>query len=133
MKEINGAITILVNENKVTIQVEDKNAVCKFLDIELTTEQFCLALGRLINVPIKKCVVRGLDIVGKKREHKDLVVELPEGTRYRDKEVAKIEIDKNIPEGWTTDYYLDSQDSFFKKDGKSFAKCLIKRWVDNED
>ena len=67
--------------------------------------------------------------LNKKLEHKRFVFKLPPVDGWRDKETAKEIIQKVCPEGWKPDMGFNSQDSFFSKDGKEYARTTIRRWV----
>lgn len=127
MKLDKAAITILVNKDVTEIQLHDKLSGITFATIELTSEQFCDALGRLAYTPCK------IDVQGTHLLNKEMVVdklEFPfESKSYTNRsELAKIESKKYIPEGWESDGYFNSQDSFFKKDGKDYARVTIRKW-----
>ena len=133
MKEIEGKISILVGREETTIEFRDAKAGITFAVAKLTPKQLSMALSRLGNTPCD-IVVRGLDKVGKVQEINRLSVEMPPDTRYgRDRvEIATKLAKEQCPEGWEPDYYFRSQDSFSTKDGKDYAKCTIRRWVEGE-
>lgn len=125
--KINGNLSILVSKECTRIEVKDSNAGTRFLSINLDPETFCALLGRLAEVPVE-LEVRDLDKIGKKMEINKLEFEMPD-SRYSDKpEIAQMEAEKVCPDGWTSDNYFNSQDSFFKKDGKDMARCIIRKW-----
>lgn len=131
MKLENGKIDLFVNENGVTLNVYDTPSSIRFLTIKMTSEQFCAALGRLSYAPVLSIEIDGLDKIGKKMEIDELIFPLDMGKdRYNDRENKAIEQSKkHIPEGWVSDDYFRSQNSFFTKDGKDFARVTIRRWV----
>jgi len=129
----NPRISILVDGDMAAIEVVDRDAAVTFLDIEMTTKDFCAALGRLAEVP---CVaeVCGLDLVGMQHECKRFEFEFKDkgDWKTRDKRAHAAAI-KVCPEGWVPDAYFGSQGSFFTKDGKEYAATIIRRWVPAEN
>jgi hypothetical protein len=60
-----------------------------------------------------------------------LEFEVPKwNTDISDKEQAMELAKEHCPYGWTPDLYFNSQDSFFYKDKKRFARTTIRRWVE---
>ena len=131
MKINNGSITILCggHTDGVVIEIRDNDAATIFCKIELDAKQFVAALGRLSNVEAKSMEVFNLDRVGKKHEHKKLEFEIPESGYDGRKEIAIKTAKEKCPEGWIPDLYFGSQDSFFMKDGKEYARCIIRRYI----
>jgi hypothetical protein len=134
VKTVSGDISILWDsQNKdISIEIEDRESSSLISLITLSAEDFChAALGRLAKV---KCNVGvgELEKVGKKMIIDRLKFEIPKELWQRKemKEVAeKLAVEKCL-EGWKCDLYFDSQDSFFTEDGKQFAQCTIRKWVD---
>lgn len=129
--KIKGSISILVNKETTTIQVHDEQAVIQFLEIELTAEQFCAALGRFSRV---KCELdlRSVDNIGKQHENKYFEFEIPnnlKSSKHTDAlhEIAQTLLDEQ-GEGWVADNHFASQNTFFTKDGKDHARCTVRRW-----
>ena len=131
MKEIKAQVTLLCSGERIALEIRDKEAGIMFVDIEMSSEQFTSALGRLAHVNVDKCIVRGLDKVGKKREVKEIEFELGKNVGYGDdrKRLAKKEATKNCPDDWTPRLYFDSQNSFFYKGESTWARCHIERWI----
>lgn len=131
MKKINGKITFLVNRDKTTIQIDDADASTTFVTVELTPEQLSSALSRLAYTDCE-CYVYNLDRVGKKHENDSFVFEIEEkDKRDKDKlkELCLIELKKQGMSEWIPDNNYSSQNSFFKKDDKFYARAIIRRWV----
>ena len=129
--KLKGKISMYVSGEHTRIEIEDANGHIRFLEIVLTPEQFSRALGREAYVDCE-LEVRGLEKVGKQHEHKTFEFELPEGmSQYSrdDKELQKIAQSK-LSDGWIADSYFSSQNTFFEVDGKEWARCSIRRWVD---
>lgn len=127
--EINGDISILINYDHTEIIIRDRKASIEFVTIKLTPEQLSQALSRLVHVECD-VEVKELDKVGKKHENKLFVFEITDDEYYRknNKELGK-KAQSQLSDGWIPDYYFNSQNSFFKKDGKHYARCTIRRWV----
>ena len=126
--KLDAKISILVDEDGANIEIEDALSNETIAKINLPPETFCAALGRLV---YNRCelVMGDKDKFGKRMENKKFEFKLPDSDIYRRKEIAKEEIKKVCPNGWEFDNYFDSQDSFFSKDGESWARCIIRQWV----
>ena len=126
----NASISILIHSDHTTIEIMDENARVRFVEIELTPQQLSQALSRLsrTNCSVE---VHGLDRIGKKMIHKSIEFECGELYHHDRKDEQKlIALCKAAcPEGWTPDNYFGSQNSFFTKDGKRFARCTIRQWI----
>lgn len=128
-----GSITILINQDYATIEIRDDNACTTFVKVTLTPEQLSCALSRLSKTECK-VEVFGLDRVGKKHEHKSFEFEVSEEVLKGKGNMAyNCAIAMNaqglIDEGWISDNYYGSQNSYFTKDGKKFARTIIRRYV----
>ena len=124
-----GKVTILFNHEGLTIALHDDMSSVTFATATLNTEQVCKAFSRLSHCDAT-IDVHALDKVGKVMEHKPLIFEMPKDVEYSER--AKIAYDLALgaaPKGWTPDRYFGAQNSFFRKDGKDFARCTIRRWV----
>lgn len=134
MKLNNAAITLLVNDGVVTIGLTDVDAgYITFAEVKLTPEQFTKALSRSAHIPCS-IEVFGLDTLNKIMEHKTIEFKMPEKYEYSDREKIAIRLaEENCPVGWISDNYFNSQNSFFIKDGSYYARCIIRRWVDNDN
>lgn len=134
--KINAQVTIHFESQAgysgLFIEVHDKDSSITFLRIGLDEQQATQALSRLAHT---ECTaeVYGLDRIGKIMECKKF--EFPCGDLgWENKKEKAIEISKKyIPDGWISDNRFSSQDSFFKRDGESWARTTIRRWVDKED
>lgn len=131
--KIDGRVTILVSSEGATIELHDADSGITFVKVKMTSEQFCGAIGRLA---YSKCLEihipdLGISEIGKKLETDSFSFELPEswGIEADIKKLLEIARAK-IPVGWITNDTFQSQNSFFTKDGKRYARCMIKRWVD---
>lgn len=132
MKEIKARISLLINRDETMIQVVDWDSDITFLEMRLTNEQTCQMLSRLSNVEVDKATIRGLNLIGKKMEIREYEFEIPESLyEYKNRDSKKIKeiADCTLSDGWVADSYFVSKDSFVEKDGKFYAKTIIRRWV----
>jgi hypothetical protein len=127
--KLEGRISVLINRDGTTIEVEDENANARFLKITLTPEQLSAALSRQMAVECE-IEVRGLEKIGKKHENKRFEFEIPSdlASSRNDLELQKL-AQSLLSDGWIAEKYFSSQNSFFKKDGVQYAICTIRRWV----
>ena len=131
-----GAITVsritsTTGDGFVEITLEDSNASVNFATVQIGFAEFAQALTGRGSI---KCQVRttGLDNIGKRMEHKQIEFPLPGATWENRQDIAMKVVADNTPDGWTPDFYFRSQNSFFDRDGQTWARCTIRRWVDNE-
>lgn len=126
--KIEAQITILATyDNCIRITIHDKTSGMRFVNLELTNEQFVNAtMNRLGNTDVMSAEVIGLDRVGKTMEHKPLEFPI---TNWRDDNEARATVEKYCPEGWIPDMGFNNQHTFFEKDGKRYARTTIRRWV----
>lgn len=127
--KLEGRISIIINRDETTIEIEDENANVRFLKITLTPKQLSAALSRQADV---KCEieVRGLEKIGKTHENRDFEFEIPNGLAGSKNESELHKLAQSLlSDGWIADRYFSSQNSFFKKNGVQYARCTIRRWV----
>lgn len=128
MKKLEGKVTISKSFNgKVYFSLEDNNSEIKFVEVELSMVDFTNAMFGLALRPCKY-IVKGLDKVGKQYIQEEYIFEI-EG--YGNKEAAR-KIAQNLSEQdpqWDYSTYFDSQGSFFKKDGKYYAKTTRYKYI----
>lgn len=133
MKIENAAITILVSEEGTTIELRDRDAGICFAKVKLTPVQLSQALSRLSHTDCE-CEVFGLDKLGKTQEHELFVFEIPKelASSRNAKELVKLASEHLALSGrqdWITTDSFGSQNSFFAKDSKQYARCTIRRWI----
>jgi len=129
--KLKGKITILIGRDSTRIEVEDDLASTTFLKIKLTPEQLCAALSRQACVECELETNR-LDKIGKKHENKSFTFEITEDLYvYDSRDSVKLQelAQSKLNDGWIAEGYFRSQDSFFQKDDKYFARCTIRRWT----
>jgi hypothetical protein len=124
MKLEDGRITMLFNEEGLHIDLFDSLSL-RFCAIHLNKEQVCQALSRLAfthcDIEVQK-----LENVGKQMIHEYLVFEV---SKYHDVEEACKIARELCTGGWVPDLSFNSQDSFFSKDGKNYARTIRRKWV----
>lgn len=129
MKLKTPQISIFVNADETTIEITDAEANVRFITVTLTARQFSQCLSRLSNVECN-VLVQGLDKLNKKMLNKKHEFEIPDDvSRHENEDKLSEIIKKTLPEGWIPDNYYRSQDSFFSKDGKKYARTIIRTWV----
>ena len=128
--KINGDITFLVNSEYTTIEIRDRDANITFVKIRLTPEQLSTGLSQRAYVDCD-VEVRELDRVGKKHEWTTFEFEVPKNIKASSEnanELAK-HADSLLSDGWQADEYFGAQNSFFKQDGKQYARVTIRRYI----
>jgi|SRR3990167_6510092 len=125
MKLKDPKITILFNDDGMSIEVYDNKSSVTFLKAKLNTKQTCQVLSRLGHTDCEAEVFH-LDIIGKKMEHKPFEFIVPE---YCSKDKAAKIVVKVCPEGWFPDINFSCQGSFFIRNDLFYARTTIKRWV----
>lgn len=130
--KLEGKLTILINREYTEIEIEDENANIRFVRIRLNPEQLSAVLSRQACVDCELDIV-GIDKIGKKHENKDFIFEIPKKLRNSDYKEQLSSIAQSLlnkqGEGWIAESYFASQNSFFEKDGKTYARCTVRRWV----
>lgn len=127
-----GKITILINRDSTTIELADEKSGVRFVEITLTPEQLSAALSR-ISMTDCEFITRGLDVIGKRHEWETFEFMIPENVLVLDKsgyaERLANHANTLLSDGWEAEGYFGSQNSFFTKDGKNWARCTIRRYV----
>ena len=118
----------------VNISIEDRDASITFAEVELTAVDFADLLASRSDRPCK-ITVRNLKNVGKTMERgEQLVFVVPKDMRYERSSDRKDDLiklaEEACPEGWLFSSYFGSQDSFFSKDGVTYAQTNTYRWID---
>jgi len=135
--KIPGQITISTrrspDEGKVHIELRDPNAIVRFLALSMDMANFTRALGGLSCCDCE-IEVHDLEKVGKIRESKPLEFELATHD-FGDKRMAMASAAAadRCPDGWTPNVSFNSQDSFYTRDGKSWARTTMHRWVERTE
>lgn len=127
--EINAQITILINRDYTTIELFDKDASTTIVEIKLTPEQLSSALSRLSHTDCK-AELHNIERAGKKHECKSFEFEISKSLRgsQHAEELSNL-AQSHLSDGWLAESYFASQNSFFERDGKQYARCTIRRWI----
>lgn len=112
----------------ISIRLVDDDAGIEFVQVEVELAAFSDCLTGLADTDCE-FEVRGLENVGKRIERETIEFLMPDCEFGNRKSVAKEEAMKVTPEGWTPKLYFGSQDSFFQREGKDYARTHIVRWV----
>ena len=132
MKLNDPRITILINREYTVIELHEHQSNVMFCRIRITPEQLSAALSRHGRVECS-IDVDGLDKLGKVHENKSFEFEINDNIQRKDiiylNDLCLKALKKNNMSEWTPDLYYNSQDSFFKKDEKQYARVTIRRWT----
>lgn len=127
--KIQGKITMLINQEYTTIQIEDSNAATTFCEVTLTPEQLSAIFSRLSRVTCE-IEINGTERLGKKHECKTFEFEIDQNEAdSKEAQYLAFKANSLLTDGWNADAYFSSQNSFFKKDNKQYARCTIRRWI----
>jgi|GEM_PF-1844841 len=125
-------------EKEIKISFSDDNSSIEFASARMSLVKFAECITGLSHCEgIGE--VRGLDKVGKKMEHDEIIFEMPDHTYENKKMIAKEAGNKALKEqrtrdsGWVISDSFNSQGSFFRKDNKEYARASIRRWVENSN
>lgn len=121
---------MLINREYTDIEIMDDDSRCIIVKVKLTPEQLSAMLSRQAYIKCESCETGELERVGKKHEHKSFEFEITYTKAESDLALACSEalFQQEMFE-WVSDNYYGSQNSFFKKDGKDWARVIIRRWI----
>jgi hypothetical protein len=126
----NPKISIFIGQEGTTIELHDSKSSTRFATIKLTNDQLASALSRVSHTDCSIELV-GLDKVNKKMQCQHYVFEINEEMRgirgALNQKCLKSLQDDNMTD-WIPDGYFGSKNSFFKKDGKYYARAVIRKW-----
>lgn len=111
-------------DDYVCLNLECNNSWTQFVEVRIKHEDFCRALMGRGDTHIE-FHTRGLDKIGLFRVQETITFELPEDVdRWDDEGVKKLnELAQTAAgDGWIASTYFGSQNSFFRKDGKEYAR-----------
>ena len=131
MKKINGKITFLFNRDGALLELRDSDAGVTFVRVELDATQVMNMLSRMAYTPVLSMEVQDLEKLGKKLVVSTGEFEMP-SCEYGEREAVarKLAAEMFNKDGWESDGYFGSQNSFFQSDGKSMARVSLRKWVD---
>lgn len=132
-----GKITISklrgLNEKEcICIQLEDENYI-RFFQGRMTLENFGEVITGQGGIPIK-CELRGLDKVNKRRETKEIEIQMPDEfiKTYNSKErteIAKKAVSPHEIDGWSADLSQINNQHYFSH-SQTDLKIKFYRYVD---
>jgi hypothetical protein len=133
MKTLEGAISIIINEDETRIEIKDRRSNITFAKVKLTPKQLSLALSRMMYVDCE-IQTHGLKNVGKKHVWQKWEFKIPEdllASRYHSdfEEQLNSYAYEKCPRGWVPDNYYGSKESFFVRDGEDWARVTVRKWV----
>lgn len=118
------------------IELAERVTTQAIAKIKFTPEQwFNLISGLGYTKCLAKVDLDAVSRIGKKMQMAPLTFEMPDDgwlAEYRKKIARKLAKEK-CPDGWEPDLHFGSQGSFFNKEGKSWARTTIRRWVTPEE
>ena len=103
------------------------------IKVEIQPIDFANMMTGLHNVPCEM-TIRGKENIGLVMMHKTIEFEVSDTLRDRKEEAADellmlLTFEKEHW-GWSSTERFDSKRSFFERDGKRFARAVIRRWVE---
>jgi hypothetical protein len=129
MKFEEPRFTMLFSEDGMEISVKDNKSASLIMKLNLTPDQVMKVLSRLVVVECRGEICN-LDKINKTHEHKYYEFEVGEEMYYRDNQEQLKELAlMSCPKGWAPDLRFNSQNSFFLKNGKYFARDTCRRWT----
>lgn len=113
------------------IRIQDENSRGTFVTARMSMEDYAHCSTGLAH-QAATLEVKGLKNVGKVKEQKPLIVEMPEHCGYGDdREALAIKTARaHADEGWEISTYFRSQRSFYAKDGIEYAQTTQYRYVE---
>lgn len=129
MEGLVGKLTISRrSDDMIYIQITDESSKSRFVELELTTSNFAMAVTGLSHVECKLSVDR-LDAVGKEKQVETRKALCPLNTYDREKLVQWIH--QNCWEdGWEIDAYIGSQGSVTRVDDGTLLRYKVFRYID---
>jgi hypothetical protein len=126
--KLQGKLTICKSSNgTVLLRIEDSNSLIQFLEIEIPLADFSEALFGLAYRPCSYSII-GTDVLGKQRYQEDYIFEINTFRNIEQAKLTAITLSQQDPI-WNYSSYFGSQDSFFSKDGKYYAKTTRYKYI----
>jgi hypothetical protein len=115
----------------ISLRIEDKLSGIKFIDAEISLEEFAEAITGLSSRPMM-AEVRGLNYIGKKKVWESRSIECTINTY--DRNILTQWLKENANEdGWITDTYLGSQSSIKTEKDKTILNYVVYKYVEAEN
>lgn len=134
--EIEAKFTFLIGNEGTTVEISCDKSGITFFRGRLSADSTLRAFSRQAYVPMEEAKLLGLEGVGKKLVLGEVVFEVPENLQFsrrnpdRKKELESLAL-AACPKDCKPDFYFGSQNSFFIKDGKHYARCTTRKYVDD--
>lgn len=127
--KLKGKISILINREETTIEIKCEKSNSTFLKVHLTPEQLSESLSRCYCVDCE-FEIGHLDRIGKTHQFEKFEFELPKELKSKGTSKELKEFSQSLlTDGWISDGFFSSKDSFFTKDGKDMARTLKRRYI----
>lgn len=134
-EEISAKITISrpsggtpEKEGYISIVVKDSTSLVEFLKLSMAPADFAHVLTGMSFLPATG-TVRGLAVVGKKKESEQRRTEIPNDLSYQREKAEKWLKENKQEPGWIIDPCLRSQGSIYRENEKTFARYSVFRYV----
>jgi len=126
-----GKISIRIDQDVTTIEINDPKSGTTFVTVTLTPEQLSKALSRLSKTDCE-IDVRNTDRIGLTLETKTFDFIIPDDITTsmtgRLGDISQTIVDV-LNEGWISDRSFGSQNSFFIMNNNRYARVICRRWV----
>jgi len=122
-------ISMHLTRDMAFIEIIDSQSSTTFVKVKLDPNYF---LSMLSGLSYTECeaTVYDLDRIGKTMQHKVFEFEIKRTDKQSDLELDCVEfLFENGMYEWLPDHYYNSQNTFFEKDGRKYARTTIRRWV----
>lgn len=120
------------------MQIEDELSGARFVEVRIDPQGF-FDMMRSSYVPCE-LDVRGLNVLGKKMENDSFSFKIPESIperSWKERDVYHKELQEYAQslldhrgDGWISDGYFGSQNSFFEQGKERWARTTIRRYMD---
>jgi hypothetical protein len=132
MTEYKGDLYFSFDANRgMSITLGDSNANADIIKIQIEAADLIRLFANQANVPCK-FIAANLDKIGRYHKHKTFEFPLPknfEKIKYTDRKTTAYKIAVELaPKNYEPDSNFSSQNSFFEKDGKPWARCTIRKY-----
>jgi hypothetical protein len=128
--KIDARLSFIINTDSTEIEIQDYDANIILAKIILTPEQLSKILSR--NGSVKcECITGDISLIGKTHENKWFEFEIKSNEEDLAQQCELALIEQNMSE-WKADHYYNSQNTFFKKGGKNYARTIIRRWINKK-
>ena len=113
----------------IRITVKDRLSRKRFVEVEMTPEEFGLAVTGLSELPVTASV-QGLDVVGKRKITEKRVTDCPLDYMRGTEEMRQWLLANRQEEGWMINTYLGSQGDVKSTPGGSQLRYTVFKYID---